>query len=132
MRRTKEDAEQTRKAILASAMDIFCEKGYSKTTFDEIAKRINLTKGAVYWYFRNKPDIVAALINEFAAKHHGLIRKSIDNLENIEFEDIIDLELQVNKKSREVAEFSKFLFFVSCQMEWSESIIRHLIQIQRQ
>ena len=43
MRRTKEDAEKTRKAILASAMDIFCEKGYSKTTFDEIAKRINLT-----------------------------------------------------------------------------------------
>jgi TetR/AcrR family acrAB operon transcriptional repressor len=123
MRRTKEDAEQTRKAILASAMDIFCEKGYSKTTFDEIAKRINLTKGAVYWYFRNKPDIVAALINEFAAKHHGLIRKSIDNPENIEFEDIIDLELQVNKKIREDAEFSKFLFFVSCQMEWSESII---------
>ena len=69
MRRTKEDAEQTRQAILESAMDIFYEKGYSKTTFDEIAKRINLTKGAVYWYFRNKPDIVAALINEFVQKH---------------------------------------------------------------
>ncbi|MDO4161819.1 MAG: TetR/AcrR family transcriptional regulator, partial [Pseudomonadota bacterium] len=68
MRRTKEDAEQTRQAILASAVDIFYEKGYSKTTFDEIAKRINLTKGAVYWYFRNKPDIVAALINEFMQK----------------------------------------------------------------
>ena len=69
MRRTKEDAEQTRQAILESAMDIFYEKGYSKTTFDEIAKRINLTKGAVYWYFRNKPDIVAALINDFVQKH---------------------------------------------------------------
>ena len=69
MRRTKEDAEQTRQAILESAMDIYYEKGYSKTTFDEIAKRINLTKGAVYWYFRNKPDIVAALINDFVQKH---------------------------------------------------------------
>ena len=42
-RRTKEDAEQTRKEILITALDVFCEKGYSRTTFDEIAKRINLT-----------------------------------------------------------------------------------------
>ena len=41
MRRTKEDAEQTRKAILNSAMDMFYEKGYSKTTFDEIARQLN-------------------------------------------------------------------------------------------
>ena len=63
-RRTKEEAEKTRQEILFSALDIFYEKGYSKTTFDEIAKRINLTKGAVYWHFRNKPDIIAALIKE--------------------------------------------------------------------
>ena len=123
MRRTKEDAEQTRKAILGSAMDIFCEKGYSKTTFDEIAKRINLTKGAVYWYFRNKPDIVAALINDFAAKHIGLVKNTLDEIEHIEFEDIINMELLINKQIKEDAEFAKFLFFVSCQMEWSESII---------
>ena len=64
MRKTKEEAEATRQAILQSAMDTFYEKGYSKTTFDEIAKRINLTKGAVYWHFRNKPDLIAAIINE--------------------------------------------------------------------
>ncbi|MBQ9034354.1 MAG: TetR/AcrR family transcriptional regulator [Alphaproteobacteria bacterium] len=123
MRRTKADAEQTREDILASAMDIFCEKGYSKTTFDEIAKRINLTKGAVYWNFRNKPDIVAALINDFAAKHMIMIKKFLDNLHDVEFQDIIDMELLINQKIREDEKFAKFLFFVTCQMEWSESII---------
>ncbi len=123
MRRTKADAEQTRQDILASAMDIFCEKGYSKTTFDEIAKRINLTKGAIYWNFRNKPDIVAALINDFAAKHMVLIEKFLDDLHDVEFQDIIDMELLINKKIREDEKFAKFLFFITCQMEWSESII---------
>lgn len=123
MRRTKADAEQTREDILASAMDIFCEKGYSKTTFDEIAKRINLTKGAVYWNFRNKPDIVAALINDFAAKHMVMIEEFLDNLHDVEFQDIIDMELLINQKIREDEKFAKFLFFVTCQMEWSESII---------
>ena len=123
MRRTKEDAEQTRRAILASAMNIFCEKGYSKTTFDEIAKRIDLTKGAVYWYFRNKPDIVAALINDFAQKHIVLINDFLNTCHEPEFQNIIDMELLINKHIKEDEEFSKFLFFITSQMEWSESII---------
>ena len=63
-RRTKEEAQHTRETILTAALDTFCEKGYSRTTFDEIAKKINLTKGAVYWHFKNKPDIIKALIIE--------------------------------------------------------------------
>lgn len=123
MRRTKEDAEQTRKAILASAMDMFYEKGYSKTTFDEVAKHINLTKGAVYWYFRNKPDIVAALINDFAEKYMELLQQFFARNPTASFERIIQMQLFINKHIREDEQFYKFLFFITCQMEWSEAII---------
>ena len=126
MRRTKEDAEQTRRAILASAMDIFYEKGYSKTTFDEIAKRINLTKGAVYWYFRNKPDIVAALINDFAAQYLSEIKNFMQQQSPASFEGITEMLLFNSRKIREDALFYKFLFFVSCQMEWSNAIINKI------
>lgn len=126
MRRTKEDAEKTRLAILASAMDIFYEKGYSKTTFDEIAKRINLTKGAVYWYFRNKPDIVAALINDFAARYTDLLKVFLERYPDASFERIIQMQLFINKQIRDDALFYKFLFFVTCQMEWSEAIINKI------
>lgn len=126
MRRTKEDAEQTRQNILASARDIFYEKGYSKTTFDEIAKRINLTKGAVYWYFRNKPDIVAALINEYAQNHLDALRSYIPT-ENCSFQNLIDMLLFNNKVLKNDGNTYKFMFFVSCQMEWSEAIL-HKIQ----
>lgn len=123
MRRTKEDAEQTRRDILASAMDIFYEKGYSKTTFDEIAKRINLTKGAVYWYFRNKPDIVAALINDFAERYLNLLNVFLEQNPQVNFERIIQMQLFINKQIRENQLLYKFLFFITCQMEWSEAII---------
>ena len=126
MRRTKEDAEQTKESILLSAMNLFYEKGYSKTTFDEIAKRINLTKGAVYWYFRNKPDIVAALINDFAAQYLVGIREFMEQHSPVSFENIIEMLLFNNKKIREDALFYKFLFFVSCQMEWSDAIINKI------
>lgn len=132
MRRTKEDAEQTRKAILASAMDIFYEKGYSKTTFDEIAKRINLTKGAVYWYFRNKPDIVAALINEYASEHLKKLEQFITSKDDVLFDDIIRMKLYNNQCLREDKKLYKFAFFLACQMEWSESIITKIQPLVRQ
>lgn len=123
MRRTKEDAEQTRRAILASAMDMFYEKGYSKTTFDGIAARINLTKGAVYWYFRNKPDMVAALINYFAGAYLEELKKFSADRGVKDFDDITAIVLFNNKKLREDPVWYKFLFFVTCQMEWSDAIL---------
>ena len=131
MRRTKEDAEQTRQAILESAMDIFYEKGYSKTTFDEIAKRINLTKGAVYWYFRNKPDIVAALINEFVQKHIKRLEDFRAAQKEVNLDVVADMMLMVYNHMKSDPKAYKFIFFITCQMEWSEAImvkIRPLVE----
>ncbi len=121
MRRTKEEAEETRREILKSALDTFYEKGYSKTTFDEIAKRINLTKGAVYWYFRNKPDIIAALMNGYFEHQKNELQKKLPEIKS--FDDILKLFL-LNADSILSSEISyKLAFFLSCQMEWSEAII---------
>ena len=123
MRRTKEDAEQTRQAILESAMDIFYEKGYSKTTFDEIPKRINLTKGAVYWYFRNKPDIVAALINDFVQKHIKRLEEFRAGKEEENLDILADMMLLAYHHMKKNPLEYKFIFFITCQMEWSEAIL---------
>lgn len=123
-RRTKEEAEQTRQDILYSALDIFCEKGYSKTTFDEIAKRINLTKGAVYWHFRNKPDIIAALITTSFNRTQENITSKIPEVKNL-----TDLRAHFNciaELVRDVPNYRKFLFFMLFQMEWSESLFLHI------
>ncbi|MBM4163817.1 MAG: TetR family transcriptional regulator [Lentisphaerae bacterium] len=61
-RRTKADAAQTRTRIIRVAITLFHDKGYFKTTFSEIAGRIGLTKGAVYWHFTGKPDLLLAMI----------------------------------------------------------------------
>ncbi len=60
-RRTKEEAQKTREAILAAAIDLFAEKGVSATTLANIAKQAGVTRGAVYWHFKNKDDLINAL-----------------------------------------------------------------------
>ena len=47
MRRTKVEAEQTRDAIIAAAIPVFLERGFSRATFEEIARTAGVTRGAV-------------------------------------------------------------------------------------
>ncbi len=118
-RKTKEDAEQTRLAILDSALQTFYEKGFSRTTFDEIAKRINLTKGAVYWHFRNKADIVAALIMHKVAQDNNVgLEQNINTIE-----DLKSALFQRAEIIEQDAELKRFLFFMIYRMEWSEAVL---------
>ncbi|HOV80070.1 MAG TPA: TetR/AcrR family transcriptional regulator [Bacillota bacterium] len=55
--------------ICRSAVKIFSSRGYHKTTMDDIAAAAGLTKGAIYWHFKNKKELFKFLItsryNEF-------------------------------------------------------------------
>lgn len=61
MRKTKAEAEQTRQALLDSALHLFDEKGYESTTLANIAHNAKVTRGALYHYFDNKTDLLKQL-----------------------------------------------------------------------
>jgi TetR/AcrR family transcriptional repressor of mexAB-oprM operon len=64
MRRTKQDAEKTRCAILEAAEALFLEKGVAHTSLEHIARHAGVTRGAVYWHFANKADLFNAMLNQ--------------------------------------------------------------------
>ena len=49
---------EKKEEILFSAIDIFVKKGYEKTTVEEIAAELKMTKGGIYHYFNGKEDIL--------------------------------------------------------------------------
>lgn len=53
-RKTREGAEQTRQNIIRAAREAFLVRGVSRTTMEHIAARANVTRGAIYWHFKNK------------------------------------------------------------------------------
>lgn len=62
MRKTKEEAEQTRQNILKACVAIVNEKGYERMTRDDIAEKLHMTRGAVNWHFKTKEDIYLAAL----------------------------------------------------------------------
>lgn len=120
-RKTKEDAHATRESVLLAALDFFSEKGYSRTTLSDIAKRIGMTRGAVYWHFDNKPALLAALIEYVHERKKKLVGVWIPDIHTMQ-----DLRSAFIAYARMVAEDEvtrKFEFFMSYQMEWSEELL---------
>ncbi len=62
-RKTKLEAQATRRHILDTAELVFERGGVSGTSLQEIAKAAGLTRGAIYWHFRDKADLFIAMMD---------------------------------------------------------------------
>ncbi|MDR3105936.1 MAG: multidrug efflux transporter transcriptional repressor AcrR [Yokenella regensburgei] len=60
-RKTKQQALETRQHILDVALRLFSQQGVSSTSLAEIAKAAGVTRGAIYWHFKNKSDVFSEI-----------------------------------------------------------------------
>lgn len=74
MRRTKENAEQTRTAILDTAERLLCEKGVTSTTLETISREAGVTRGAFYWHFKDRLDLLNALRERCTPPFEAILR----------------------------------------------------------
>lgn len=63
------DEKETRAKLLASAKAEFLEKGYMQASLRNICKNAGVTTGALYFFFQDKEDLFASLVEE---PLHGL------------------------------------------------------------
>jgi AcrR family transcriptional regulator len=60
-RRTKQEADETREALLNAAELVFLERGVARASLDEIARAAGCSRGAVHWHFGDKLGLFLAL-----------------------------------------------------------------------
>ncbi|MBB4104425.1 TetR family transcriptional regulator [Allorhizobium borbori] len=76
MRRSKQDAEQTRIDILDAAEQMFCTQGVASATLEKISRAAGVTRGALYWHFKDKLDLLRALHERSLTPEEVLIRNA--------------------------------------------------------
>lgn len=108
----------TKEDVLFAAIDVFSEKGFTNATLEQIASRANVTRGAVYWYFKNKKEVFYELHNYL---HAPLIKmfdvqideeRPLEQLKNILKKVIEDL---ANDEQRQ-----KILKVFICKCDYTE------------
>lgn len=81
-RKEREKAElrdKREQEILAAAEILFLEKGFSKTTVGDIANACELTKGALYLYFKNKNEIILIIMTKISRSFGDLLSQADDS-----------------------------------------------------
>ena len=59
--RKNRERERRRQQIIVAAKRVFSEKGFSKSTMEDIAREAELSPGTLYLYFKNKDELYASL-----------------------------------------------------------------------
>jgi len=70
-KRREREREQRRKTILRAARRLFFKQGYNPVTVSDIAKKAELSKGAIYLYFSSKEEMCAQILLEDIERFHG-------------------------------------------------------------
>lgn len=63
-RAAREEGREAREELLNAALHVFAQRGYREAGVDEIAAEAGYSKGALYWYFPSKEELLQALLAE--------------------------------------------------------------------
>lgn len=67
MRKSKIESLKTRHYLMSAALEVFYRQGITRSTLQEIAEEAGVTRGALYWHFKNKEDLFSAMFETFFA-----------------------------------------------------------------
>ena len=77
-RKTKQQAQETRQHLIETALSLFSEFGVSATSLADIASAAGVTRGAIYWHFKNKAELFDEIwalsevkINDFESEYQA-------------------------------------------------------------
>lgn len=124
-RKTRVEAEKTRARILASALSLFVKRGYEHTTFTDVAARLGMTKGAVYWHFDSKEGLLVTLLDEMLAKFRrqiaGLLPSGEGDFASLSFPVVADIMVRNAVQIIGDAKGTAFFLLVHEQIKWSDA-----------
>lgn len=71
--RRQREREQRYQTILKAAENCFAREGYHKASVEQIAEAAEVSVGTVYFYFRNKEDLLVHLMNDIGYQLRDLL-----------------------------------------------------------
>ncbi|TVR85539.1 MAG: TetR family transcriptional regulator [Spirochaetaceae bacterium] len=74
MRRTAEEAQQTRETVFKAGLRVFSQRGFEGATLADVAREAGVTRGAIYWHFRNKEAFFEEILGRLERFYEDLLR----------------------------------------------------------
>ena len=89
--KNEERVTATRARLIDAAINALAEIGYHRTTFVEVSRRSELSRGAIHHHFESIPDLMAAVTRDISDRIQRSVREGLSQLpDNV---DVFDLSL---------------------------------------
>jgi AcrR family transcriptional regulator len=115
--RKEREKERRRQQIIVAAKRVFSQKGFNKTTMEDIAKEAELSPGTLYLYFKNKEELYASLSLRILQYLH--IRMEHVNKEDMAPEEKIDALIEA---MYDVYDFDPLIIINMFHLQSSETL----------
>ncbi len=73
--------EKSRRELMAIAIDCFARFGFQGSSVDRIARMAGVTKGAIYYHFRDKEDLLAAAVADRIAAFEARVQHACEGVD---------------------------------------------------
>ena len=123
VRRTKEEAQATRSLILDTAELVFQERGVSRTTLNQIAQAAGLTRGAIYWHFKDKADLFNAMMQRVTLPMEEAASRIDDPLLTAPLEYIRASFTDVLRKTVQVPQAKRVFEIATHKVEYVDELV---------
>lgn len=113
--------------MLLVALRLFAQKGYEATSIFDIAQELQITKGAIYKHFKNKQDILDAIISKMEENDQRFAEQFIMPIHVLSLEE---LEAYQKVTMKQVIDFSIAMFTYWTEDEFA-SLFRKMLTIEQ-
>ena len=117
------EGDVRKQELLDAALELFYQKGYAGTTIKDIHDKVGVTKGAFYYYFTSKEDVLDAITMQLAEKTVRITVEIADNPELNALEKINTIVTRVYEhRMKNIQVYSKLFRIVESD---SNILFRH-------
>jgi AcrR family transcriptional regulator len=116
------------KLILDSAVALFTTKGYQATRMEDVAKRVGISKGLTYFYYKNKEDLFMALTKKAFDQFKEEFREVLRSKGKNGMEMLTDLVGKIIHFSKEQpVYYQAILNFLDVLKKYNDQVLRREI-----
>jgi AcrR family transcriptional regulator len=114
--------------ILRSAAAVLAEKGYQGTTMEEIAAKLLMTKGSMYYYFKNKDDLLYQC-------HQMIMEISLERMEEVVNSNLSPVEKLRNAIKGHIllatSEKSMFMVMDKPNQNFTDEQLKEVLEVRK-
>lgn len=129
-RKSPEEAQETRRKLIESALDTMSENSFSSVTMVQIANKIGLSKGAIYWHFKGKDDLLISLIEHYCGKMREIVIP-----QGMQLDSLSDLRTYYSNKLIRLAQSEsckKMSLLIQREWEWPDQAKEKIVNILKE